>query len=580
MIIKQVADILPPDTLPPSLNALTHDIKNYKVLLFQPLGHLEFAATGVRNRDRELATTQFSLFLEDACNKQADLVVTPEYSMPWEVLSQAIKSGKLPSEGQIWALGCESIKYSEIATLKEDLSAYATVLYETLEPDSTRFINPLAYVFRAPDAKGKSPSKTIVLIQFKTHPMGDKDHFETNGLQKGQHVYQFGKKGESIRLFTLICSDVFALKDTDIKDIYDRSLIVHIQLNAKPRQDQFRRYRDGLFGLTGNATELICLNWARNVNASSGDALNEWRNDSLSAWYLKPDKFDDRDNTLCTNHKRGLYYTWFDVHHTHSLFFNFNPATFLLEATKVVHIGEYASLSRCRGPQLIRTCVWDDATKAWTQTDSADGGFTKIVAECEQAKDDLVKIAERSPLEAERVLMLSAGKVRTSDWYDVCQLDSFRIDKSEIIRRLTFCQDTDDDAYAFRVIHLKRFANLWNILKKEEPAPLGLKDFEGGFDFSWSASFPHHNSISSKDKRATVIYMGEEASDMQIDRTYTITSENLRKGAQNEADGRSAMQRLAVWYRRNNKLERYAKYSFTGIDQSGKESQLDITREK
>jgi hypothetical protein len=41
-------------------------------------------------------------------------VITPEYAMPWETLAAAISKGVAPAEGKLWALGCESIKYSEL----------------------------------------------------------------------------------------------------------------------------------------------------------------------------------------------------------------------------------------------------------------------------------------------------------------------------------------------------------------------------------------------------------------------------------------------------------------------------------
>lgn len=88
----------------------------------------------------------------------------------------------------------------------------------------------------------------------------------------------------------------------------------------------------------------------------------------------------------------------------HTLFFNFKPATYMLDATKVAHIGVPAAVSRRRGPQLIKTCVWGDAATAWDQQVAADDGFSAIVAECGPATDEIRRIADASPLAAERVL--------------------------------------------------------------------------------------------------------------------------------------------------------------------------------
>ena len=80
----------------PTFNALVPNESNYTALLMQPPGQIEASVGGVRNRDRGLALLQYGKFLDDARESQADLVVTPEYSIPWEVLVQAIKAGTFP----------------------------------------------------------------------------------------------------------------------------------------------------------------------------------------------------------------------------------------------------------------------------------------------------------------------------------------------------------------------------------------------------------------------------------------------------------------------------------------------------
>ena len=84
----------------------------------------------------------------------------------------------------------------------------------------------------------------MLLVQFKTRAMGDRDHFEVNSLQRGTCIYEFGRSGHTVRLVSLICSDAFDLLDPEAARIYDRTLIIHIQLNPEPRQEQYRRYRD------------------------------------------------------------------------------------------------------------------------------------------------------------------------------------------------------------------------------------------------------------------------------------------------------------------------------------------------
>ncbi len=98
------------------------------------------------------------------------------------------------------------------------------------------------------------------------------------------------------------------------------------------------------------------------------------------------------------------------------------------------------------------------------------------------AKDEIKRIAGSNPFEAERILALCAGKIEDGDnWHDVRRLDSCVIDASEVIRRITFCQDTDNHARGFRVARLKRCGHLWAILKTNNRLPPALADLKEGF---------------------------------------------------------------------------------------------------
>jgi hypothetical protein len=581
MEIKQVAEVLArADLHAPLLNVLIPNEDNYSVLLMQPEGHINVSSAGVKNRERDLAGRQFKQFLTNARQTQADLVITPEYSMPWETLIAAIKEGNIPGKGKLWAFGCESIKYSEFEALKQDLAPVATVLHESLQSEPKKFTDPLAYVFVSPPVDGIGPPRTVMLVQFKTSPMGDNDHFEINNLQKGTCIYQFGGIGQTLKLVSLICSDVFAFKDAQAETIYDRALVVHIQLTPKPRQEQYRQYRERLFQFKGDATELICINWAKDVHEWSGDHVKPWHNISGSAWYLRPEQFDEGDSALCANHQHGLYYTWLASLRSHVLFFNYEPAIYLIQATKVAHIGVAASLSRRRGPLVTKAWIWNDTIAAWAERVAVKDGFSEIVHESGGAKDNLNLIANRNPLEAERVLALCAGEVCHSDeWYSARQLDSCSIDSTEVIHRITFCQDTDLKASTFRVARLKRCGHLWEILKSQNTMPAALADFHDGFCFEWSSDFPHQNAISAKGQRATVIYMGEESSVAQVEAIAKRALEFVGRWFAEPDKSHSARQRVAVWYRDNGNVVSCNLQHLVRYDNPGDTSEFDIGRQ-
>ncbi len=420
-----------------------------------------------------------------------------------------------------------------------------------------------------------------MLIQFKTYPMGDEDHFEVNGLQRGNRIYKFGVAGQSIRLVSLICSDALDFQDADAENIHDRALVVHIQLTPKPRQEQYRQYRDRLLRFSGDATEILCLNWAKDVQIWCDGQTTAWKNISGSAWYLKPSGFDDRDATLSANHRRGIYYTWLQAHRTHALFFNFEPATYLVTASKVAHIGVPGPVSRRRGPQLTKVCVWNTAAAAWVEQANAEDGFSAVVGECGNAKDEIQRLYDRNPLEAERVLALCAGKIgHVDDWHGVRQLDSCAINLSEIIYRITFCQDTNEDARDFRVARLKRGGHLWDILNTNEKLPTALEDFKQGFGLEWSVEFPHQNAISSTGQRATAIYMGEEYSVERVKEIKNTAAEYLHRSVADPKESISVRQRLAVWFRDNGEITLCEPHRYLQIDQTGDISEFDIGRER
>ncbi|WP_091933336.1 hypothetical protein [Methanolobus profundi] len=564
----------------PTLNALISNVDTYEVLLLQPHGDIEADENGVRNRDHTLAINQYSLFLEDANKKQADLLITPEYSMPWSVLETVIKEGQGPTNGKLWALGCESIKISELDALKSALDSVATVIYEPLDSFSPKFVSPLAYVFKAPIAANLEESRTVILVQFKTEAMGDVDHFENIGMQKGTHLYLFGGDDASIKLVSLICADAFGFEDTIAKKIHDRALILHIQLNPNPRHESFLACRSNLLRYSRDETEILCINWASDVIMEINGQDKSWKTIAGSAWYLKTKDFDESDHRLCANHRLGLYYTYLQPHRSHALFFNYEPATFLLTATKVAHIGVPGSASKRTGPRLTRTCTWNNEANKWIVLDAVDDGFSTLVDEGIDAQSAIKQIADTNPFNAERIMALSSGEINKNRWYEVKSLDSCVIELPEVVRRITFAQDMHEDAIKFRTSRLQRFSRLWNIIEQNDLPP-SINDLKGDFEFQWSPNNPQQNIKSSIEKYATVIYVGEDSTIPQIEKTVTRVNSFIYESSSDINQCISAQQRFHIWYRDNNdQIVLYEPHRNLNYDQTGDESPVDIGREQ
>ena len=260
-----------------------------------------------------------------------------------------------------------------------------------------------------------------------------------------------------------------------------------------------------------------------------------------------------------------------------ALFFTYIPAVFAITASKVAHHGVPAALSLRRGPILTSTRVWDEEAARWVAAGAIADGFAAIVAECGKATDDIWTLASTRPLCAERTLALCAGQVSQFDWYTPKKLDSCLISTSEIVRRITACQDTDEEARQFRTRRLRTAHRVASILNTQTPA--ALADLRDGFKFDWSPQSPHTNIVSSAGRRATAIYLGDEHTP---ETAYIIAAKAADHIGQWEKTPNAIIegrQRLHVWYRDNQghdvpcEPDWYVQY-----DETHTESPFDITR--
>src|ERR1051326_2527388 len=97
----------------PELNVLVPDAKLYEILAIQPAGVIGTRDDFVGHADHGAAVKKFDHFLKLAVEKNCDLVLSPEYSFPWDCLRQAIADNTVPSAGKLWILGCEAITPDE-----------------------------------------------------------------------------------------------------------------------------------------------------------------------------------------------------------------------------------------------------------------------------------------------------------------------------------------------------------------------------------------------------------------------------------------------------------------------------------
>ena len=221
------------------------------------------------------------LRLAATVGSQPDLVVSPEYSVPWEALLEAVEQGIVPEEGKLWVLGCESMPLGRLDAVRQRLGGRAVVLDDDVSSGNRttqQYRNPLVYVFRTKRSVDKSTC-LVLLIQYKTVPSGNPENTEATGMLPGVSVYAFGTLPNEVRLITLNCADIFGFSKELIDSYYQGLLLLHIQLNKSPRQLLFKKYRQELFAAAGE-TELLCLNWADSVVSVDANNANEhsWNN--------------------------------------------------------------------------------------------------------------------------------------------------------------------------------------------------------------------------------------------------------------------------------------------------------------
>ncbi|MGF6379816.1 hypothetical protein OKW31_002729 [Paraburkholderia atlantica] len=505
----------------PILNALQADDTLYTVLTVQPEGHIRITSDSICNADPVEAKRKFVSFLQfiTAMESQPDLVVSPEYSVPWNALLESLEAGVRPQPGKLWVLGCESLPLGRLQELRERLGPGVVVLDDDLSPKqrtTQQYRNPLVYVFMT-QAEEDGAERLVLLVQYKTEASGDPGNTEATGMLPGQNVYLFGRAPGEVRLMTLICSDVFGFGADLMGDYYNGLLLLHIQLNNSPRHLLYKKYRQELFAFGGN-TELICLNWAENVISVDQNGKNEhkWKNICGSAWYLLPPEFDASDERIKENHAHGVYYTRHEPIRVHALQFHYQPRAFMLQATKVFHHGIPKPRSIRSGPKALKTFVWSDESGTWSESSTPNGlpddGFEALLSRASARTIDLEDVRElyrHGPVPVERAMAIAAGEFGPRDnWHEAPRIDSMKLCEQEIVRRVTVTQDPAPEAVAFRSARLGAVRTIAELRGIAYAWPACVEALRHGFRFSWSQRFPNRNVEAADGTVATVVHAG------------------------------------------------------------------------
>jgi len=528
----------------PTLNLLVPDAHLYTTIAIQPGGNIVVRNDFLGHADRSTAKRQFSNFFRLAVERDCDLALSPEYSCPWAVLSDAITRRLLPQMGKIWMLGCEAIAPNDLQAV---ISAHTDVkwIYENI-PNGVGFLDVLAYITKAETTAGDV--RDVIVLQFKTQAMGG-GAFERDHLILGHRIYIWRNPQENIRLISLICADALAFDDTAVNDcrfdLYPY-IVFHPQLVQDPKHAAYRQYRSRLF--TQNVSErfeVLTLNWAR------GFTLPDCQPNPYggSAIYTKSARFETGDERLNTNHRRGLFYTHWYEQHTEMCLFSFDPHVFHYQIPKTLQ-NVPAPQGQRTGPEMISLLCWDPGSQSWRDSPDSNDGFAEFCTEFQQQACDFCLNTPHTTVDRERLLTLSAGMLRRMrSWHNVRNMDSFTAEADERSKRLTFTHEQAPASNDFRRSHMARYITLqMNILADPTNFPPTIQDLSG----DWKLQPPQATdgfrfnllSRSGQVQGATAIF---------IDLVPPAFAEQLKDDLVREW-GQIETRRLVIWYRFQNAI--------------------------
>jgi len=524
----------------------THQI--YRALLLQPSGPIYADTQRIGHLDLTAAAARADSFLALAAKRGDQLVVTPEYFLPVSSLAKAAQGGPFPAEGGLWVLGCESMTPARLASFKADCAGHCDVIFEEDPSPAVQgnYFDPVAYCFVTRDLE--NTLKRVVLFQFKTAPSRDDHGFENKQLRCGRAIYRFQGKDGYIKLSTIVCSDALELgEDADaIKELSDRTILIHIQLNPKPKHTDYRRYRNEVFRRSAATTDcdIVCLNWAHNViqHDSPDHVPHAWKNESGSAWYVPERRCSVKDDEVTNNEAKGLYYTWHEKKR-HVLHFHYDEAVFALTVPKVLQDGP-AVHDVLIGPQLDTRFAWDVAAGTWLESSSCpETGWSEIINSSPEVTAAFQSLQDlKNRLYIERAISLSCGPHSMKEqWYRVDNLDVCRIPESEVVARATLQLDRDVAASQERQQRISRVAVLGHILQTV-PLPAQIKDLGGGAAIAWSPNSPNTNVIKAGARPALVAYLGVNPPMDVVKRIGEAAFELLRRENKDHKD------RVAICY--------------------------------
>ena len=292
-----------------------------KIAQFQPNGSIcvDFHEGSKVTSENHL--TKVNDFLSEAYRQKADLVLTPEYCVPYESLDELLQCKDQIKVGTLYCLCMEGANKEKINNYiskwsQNDECYIYSFSYDN--SDQRNFWCILFYVFKISFFVNEHQRKDIVFIipQCKTtHMKDDSYYFETGHLSTGDDVFLFDLEHENKYteigkcnniFFSLLCSDVFEyeqfinlMKDDEYKE--KGFFIFHPQLNSKPYHGIFVDFRRKVLNDLHDRAIIITSTWGKNTKVNN----LKFEIPNSAIYIYNSDKYYIKENQrlLCANNK-------------------------------------------------------------------------------------------------------------------------------------------------------------------------------------------------------------------------------------------------------------------------------------
>ena len=301
--------------------------RSVSVLQYKAQGCLLYShEKGMYSEDKNRQIKQIHEFLKIADSYGIDLVVTPEASVPLDVVEKIIDGNEVrPEKGKLWCLGVEGIAKKDYKLLIDEWVKRQDITFVYSQPiNMSKYINALFYFFQTVD------NKLAVVLQAKTGAMRDVSFsHEQADLSTGEEIFILDLNGTDVAqnvLATLICADILNINCADFcSKFHGKSpVVINIQMNPKPFHERIIGFRRTFFEDNDmRNAQMIVANWGCGTTihvegtgngdtgySDSGSTVyfslgnNHWQ-DSINSI------FENRDfiiNGIGENQKSGLEY--------------------------------------------------------------------------------------------------------------------------------------------------------------------------------------------------------------------------------------------------------------------------------